>query len=134
MRDRLCSPYPAVRLQRGSGRPNSDFAVAMRMSHWSDSSNPPATQKPSMAAMIGLNTSRSMKEPPLLVGERRSPLASSEARSLRSIPAEKARPPSPVMMATSASLSSRKSSSASRSPALNSRLRAFSTSGRLSVM
>ena len=106
------------------------------MSHASASSSPPPTATPLIAAMIGFGQSKSRVIRPN--GGRASPCTSppSAVRSavaLRSLPAENARSPAPVRIATQTPGSSRKSSQISASSLCASRCNAFITSGRFSV-
>ncbi len=96
-------------------------------------SKPPPRATPFTAAITGLNRScRSVMppKPPLHFTSKRSP----EAAALRSLPAEKARSPAPVMMATQASSSAAKASKARPSSALAGGCSAFMRSGRSMVM
>ncbi len=47
--------------QRRSGKPSVELSVAMRRSHHSASSRPPARQKPEIAAIVGLDGVRRVK-------------------------------------------------------------------------
>ena len=89
-------------LHLGSGRPNCDFLLAILMSHCIASSNPPATQKPSIAAIIGFQTPKSGMywDPRLLSEKADKPSSCLSLTSLKSAPAEKDLPPDPVTIAT----------------------------------
>ena len=86
--------------------------------------------------MIGFQHSKSAVIPPKpwKLSGRRSPRLRAAAVYLRSLPAEKARSPAPVMIATQASSSSRKTFQASISSAVAGGWREFITSGRLIVI
>ena len=102
------------------------------MSQSSAVSQPPPMARPLTAAMNGFsfaeygNVSASVRAPP----SRRSPACADSAISLRSPPAEKARP-APVTMPTRMSGSLLKSSIASASWRVSCPPRALSRSGRL---
>ena len=96
-----------TRLRSGSGMPNVDFAVAMRKSQRAEICIPPASANPSTAPMTGL---RVLAEPPrrpffAVCGAPSSSDWSRSVISLRSIPAQKARPPAPVSTTTRTSSS-----------------------------
>ena len=115
---RWTPPAPANRPTRGSGSPNRAWSAAMMMSHASASSRPPPTATPLTAAIIGFGQWKSRVMRPN--GGRASPwtsppLAVRCAVTLRSLPAENARSPDPVRIATQESGSSRKSSQISAS-------------------
>ena len=78
------------------------------MSQASAISNPPPMATPLTAAITGL--SRSKREVSPAKPERTNPRLPPEAWNLRSLPAEKARSPAPVTMATHCSGSAAKSS------------------------
>ena len=129
-------PAPANSPTRGSGSPKRAWSAATMMSHASASSSPPPTATPLTAAIIGFGQWKSRVIRPN--GGRVSPwmslpLAVRSAVALRSLPAENARSPAPVRIATQTCGSSRKSSQISASSRCASRCSAFMTSGRLSV-
>src|SRR4051794_38717320 len=93
-------------------------------------SNPPATAKPSIAAISGLRDARwTMPAKPRSPTHGRCPVTN----ALRSMPAEKPLP-APVSTPTCSSCVSSSSSSASATPCARSPLTALRASGRLSVM
>ena len=82
--------------QRRSKRPKVDCGVAIRMSHQSASSTPPARHQPSTAAIAGLaGVSRVGPIGP-------SGWSTSRSIAFRSAPAQKAWPPAPVRTSTRA--------------------------------
>ena len=94
--------------QRRSKRPKVDCGVAIRMSHQSASSTPPARHQPSTAAIAGLaGVSRVGPIGP-------SGWLTSRFIAFRSAPAQKASPPAPVRTRTRASSSASKSASPCR--------------------
>ena len=98
-RGRRCTPPPpAIRPTRGSGSANSAFSAAMMMSQASAVSNPPPIAQPFTAAIIGLSRLKRCVMPAKPFGPlgRRRPAAC----TFRSLPAENARSPAPVMMPT----------------------------------
>ena len=106
--------------------PNLTFSAATRRSHDSAISSPPASAKPSMAAISGFLEPCSKKSPRPLGG----PL---EANALRSMPAQNPRPAPVSTPVVSPSLLS-SSWTAASSPWARSVLMAFMASGRLSVI
>ena len=96
-------PAPAARPTRGSGRANLAWSEAMMMSQASAISKPPPMAMPFTAAITGLSRSKRLARPPKpLAGwtGRLPVLAWISAWYLRSLPAQKALSPAPVMMAT----------------------------------
>ena len=107
MRDSRCMPpAPAARPTRGSGRANVALSDATMMSQASAISKPPPMATPLTAAITGLSRSKRLARPPKpLAGwtGRLPVLACSSAWYFRSLPAQKALSPAPVMMATHSS-------------------------------
>src|SRR5271156_5173875 len=132
-RGRRCTPpAPAISPTRGSGSPKRAWSAAMMMSQASAISNPPPSANPFTAAMIGLVISKRAvmpAKPPLLICGR-SPRCS--AVHLRSLPAENARSPAPVRIATHITRSPAKSSHTWSISRWHGGCSAFMTSGRLS--
>src|SRR3954447_14361590 len=105
------------------------LAATMR-SQASATSSPPATAKPSMAAISGLREARlTMPANPRAATHAFSPAT----KALRSMPALKPLP-APVSTPTWSSAVSSSSSSALATPSARARLTALRASGRLSVM
>ena len=93
--------------QRRSGKPSAEFSVAMRRSHQSASSRPPARHHPEIAAIVGFG--EITRENPS--GPRGSSMRGAKLSiALRSAPAQKATPPAPVITSTRASSSATKRS------------------------
>src|SRR4051812_17952772 len=110
--------------------PSLALRPATIRSHASATSSPPATAKPSIAAMSGLRDARwTMPAKPRSPTHGRSP----GTKALRSMPALKPAP-APVSTPTLSSLSSSRVSSAAATPSASARLTALRASGRLSVM
>ena len=96
-------PAPAARPTLGSGRAKVALSEAMTMSQASAISKPPPMATPLTAAITGLSRSKRLARPPKpLAGwtGRLPVLACNSAWYFRSLPAEKALSPAPVMMAT----------------------------------
>ena len=132
MRGSRCTPPPpAISPTRGSGSANSAFSAAMMMSQASAVSNPPPIAQPFTAAISGLSRSKRCVMPAKPFGPlgRRRPAAC----TFRSLPAENARSPAPVMMPTHRSSRAANSSHTVASSSFASACSAFSTSGRFSV-
>src|SRR3954468_192034 len=96
--------------KRRSVKPSVDPSAAIRRSHQSASSLPPATHQPPIAAIVGLEAIRRVKPSGPSSLNRRGPNVS---RAFRSAPAQKATPPAPVSTITRASSSASKRSYAS---------------------
>ncbi len=125
------SAPPAATSERlASGIPIfAPFAATIR-SHASAISIPPATAKPSIAAISGLRDARwAMPAKPRSPNHGDSPLTNAP----RSIPALK-KPPAPVSTPTDRPSSESSSSSAPATPSATAPLTALRTSGRLSVI
>ena len=132
MRGSRCTPPPpAISPTRGSGSANSAFSAAMMMSQASAVSNPPPIAQPFTAAIIGLSRLKRCVMPAKPFGPfgRRRPAAC----TFRSLPAENARSPAPVMMPTHRSSRAANSSHTAASSSFASACSAFRTSGRFSV-
>src|SRR3954454_16287811 len=113
-----------------SGMPNFAPEAATIRSHASAISKPPATAKPSKAAISGLRDALwSMPAKPRSPTQGRSPVTS----ALRSMPAQK-NPPAPVRTPTLRPSSASSSSSPAAIPSASGRLTALRASGRFSVM
>src|SRR3954471_20949904 len=128
---RRSSAPPAATSERlTSGMPNFAPEAATIRSHASAISKPPATAKPSTAAISGLRDARwTMPAKPRSPTHGRSPVTN----ALRSMAAENPLP-APVRMPTCSSCVSSSSSSASAMPWARAPLTALRASGRLSVM
>ena len=111
MRGSRCVP-PSIRgtPQRRSKRPKVEPSVAIRRSHHSASSTPPARHQPEIAAIAGLDGVRRVKP----IGPS-GWSGSSVAIDFRSAPAQKATSPAPVRTITRASSSASKRRNPSRS-------------------
>ena len=113
MRGSRCVP-PSISgtPQRRSGKPSCEPAEAMRRSHHSASSRPPARHQPSIAAIVGFDgVSRVNPNGPSGASRR----GANDAIAFRSAPAQKLTPPAPVTTSTRASSSASKSRNASSS-------------------
>ena len=98
--------------QRRSRQPNCAVSVAIRRSHQSATSSPPATHQPEIAAIVGFGEVRCVKPS----GPPGSPIrGANESIALRSAPAQNAASPPPVTTSTRAPSSAQKRSKASRS-------------------
>src|SRR5215204_1957054 len=127
---RRSAPPAATSERLTSGMPKrAPFAATIR-SQASATSKPPATAKPSTAAMIGLRGGPwTMPAKPRCSTNMLSPATN----AFRSMPEEKPLP-APVRMATWRSSSSSRRSSAAAIPLASAALTALRWSGRLSVM
>ena len=103
-----------TRLRSGSGMPNVDLAVAMRKSQRAAICMPPASANPSTQPITGLRILPTASKPFFEVAA--APDWSRSVISLRSIPAQKARPPAPVSTTTRTSSSLSASSKLSYRP------------------
>src|SRR4051794_17128145 len=128
---RRSSAPPAATSERlTSGMPSLAPLLATMRSQASAISKPPATAKPSIAAISGLRDARcTMPAKPRSPTHGRCP----ETNALRSMPAEKPLP-APVSTPTCSSWVSSSSSRASATPWARSPLTALRASGRLSVI
>ena len=127
---RSSAPPAATSERLTSGMPRRAPFDATIRSQASAISKPPATAKPSIAAMIGLiGGPWTMPAKPRCSTNELSPVTN----AFRSIPAEKPLP-APVRMPTCRSLSSSSRSSAAAMPFASAALTALRWSGRLSVM
>ena len=117
---------------RTSGIPSRAVSAATMMSQASAISRPPPIAQPLTAAIVGLKSSKRVRSPPHPVPGRGG--SSGAGRYFRSFPAEKARSPAPVRIATQRSGSAAKSSQISVNSSVAGRWRAFITSGRFIVM
>ena len=106
MRGRRCVP-PSISgtPKRRSVNPSLASSVAMRRSHQSASSRPPARHQPEIAAIAGLGEIRRVKPSGPSSSSRRGAKLSI---ALRSAPAQKASSPPPVITSTRASSSATK--------------------------
>ncbi len=131
IRGRRWTPLPAMRPTRGSGSAKTAFSAAMMMSQASAVSNPPPIATPLTAAMRGLSRSKRWLSPANPVAGRgpRRPAA----WTLRSLPAENARSPAPVMIPTQRSGLAANSFHTWSNSQCASLCKAFITSGRLIV-
>src|SRR5262249_46337512 len=118
--------------QRRQNTPNTASRAAMRRSHQSASSRPPATAYPSTAAITGFdNKSRLKPIGPSPSSSRRS-IRSGSASALGPAPAQKI-PPAPVSTATERSSSASKRRKAAARAAAVSRSIELRASNRLKV-
>src|SRR3954451_19763129 len=124
------APPAATSERLTSGTPSFASRAATMRSQASALSSPPATAKPSTAAISGLRDARwTMPAKPRSPPHGRSPVTN----ALRSIPAQK-KPPAPVRTPTLRPSSASSSSSPAAIPSASGRLTALRASGRLSVM
>ena len=93
--------------QRRSGKPSAESWVAIRRSHHSASSSPPARHQPEIAAIVGFGEITRLKPS----GPAGRPWRGAKLSiALRSAPAQNATPPAPVRTSTRASSSASKRS------------------------
>src|SRR4051812_13561222 len=127
---RRSAPPAATSERLTSGTPSLAPRAATMRSQASAISSPPATPKPSIAAISGLRDARwTMPAKPRSPTHGRSPVTN----ALRSMPALNPAP-APVRTPTLSSASSSSVSSAAAIPSASARLTALRASGRLSVM
>ena len=130
--NRIVPPSTRGTPHRRQKTPNTASSAATRRSHHAASSMPPATAKPSTAAMTGFDSC--MRVGPIGPSPlRRTPLPEPLATALRSAPAQNV-PPAPVKMATQALSSFSNSRKAAASCVAVSESTALRTCGRLIVM
>ena len=104
---RCVPPSTSGTPQRRSGKPSADSWVAIRRSHHSASSSPPARHQPEIAAIVGFGEITRL----IPSGPRGSSSRGAKVSiAFRSAPAQNATPPAPVTTSTRASSSSAKRS------------------------